>query len=276
MRAVPDSLDPSVVAQVDARLDAVEREHGVRVAWGIESGSRAWGFPSPDSDYDARFLYVRPLDDYLSPWRPRDVVETPLDAVLDVNGWDLVKAVDLLVRGNATVPEWLASPIVYRGDERFRDALRALASQVVLRDAVGRHYTHLGRLQWDRHGVGRSSDAVPLKPFFYALRPAAAVAWLRERPEARLPPMDLPTLVAGIDLTPGAADAIDDLVARKAETRELGSGLVPAELRTFVDDQLAAGEHAFAPDDVDDLAQRRAVAAEAFRAMVRVHGPRRA
>ena len=97
MRAVPASLDPAVVRRVDARLDAVVRDEGVAVPLAVESGSRAWGFPSPDSDYDCRFVYVRPEADYLDPWPRRDVVETPLDAVLDVNGWDLVTAVRLLV-----------------------------------------------------------------------------------------------------------------------------------------------------------------------------------
>lgn len=88
-----DGFDAATVERIQVRLDEVERDHGVRVLWAVESGSRAWGFPSPDSDYDCRFFYVRRHDDYLSPWRPRDVIETPLDDVLDVNGWDLIKAI---------------------------------------------------------------------------------------------------------------------------------------------------------------------------------------
>lgn len=90
-----DGFDAATVERIQTRLDEVERDHGVRVLWAVESGSRAWGFPSPDSDYDCRFFYVRRHDDYLSPWRPRDVIETPLDDVLDVNGWDLIKAIRL-------------------------------------------------------------------------------------------------------------------------------------------------------------------------------------
>ena len=90
-----DGFDAATVERIQARLDEVERDHGVRVLWAVESGSRAWGFPSPDSDYDCRFFYVRRHDDYLSPWRPRDVIETPLDDVLDVNDWDLIKAIRL-------------------------------------------------------------------------------------------------------------------------------------------------------------------------------------
>lgn len=92
---ITDGFDAATVERIQARLDEVERDHGVRVLWAVESGSRAWGFPSPDSDYDCRFFYVRRHDDYLSPWRPRDVIETPLDDVLDVNGWDLIKAIRL-------------------------------------------------------------------------------------------------------------------------------------------------------------------------------------
>jgi hypothetical protein len=104
VRNIPDQLDPSAVARIDARLAGVETDHHVVIGWAVESGSRAWGFASPDSDYDCRFLYVHPIDAYLSPWLPRDVIETPLDHVCDVNGWDVRKAVDLMVRGTPPSP----------------------------------------------------------------------------------------------------------------------------------------------------------------------------
>lgn len=116
IRTIPASFDPVTVEQIDARLDDIEVDDRVAIAWAIESGSRAWGFPSPDSDYDCRFLFVRQVDDYLSPWVRRDVIETPLEGDLDVNGWDLGKAIKLLLKGNAVVIEWLTSPIAYRGD----------------------------------------------------------------------------------------------------------------------------------------------------------------
>lgn len=128
MRCVPDDFDPAVVAAIDARLADVAVEQGVRIPWAIESGSRAWGFASPDSDYDCRFFFVRPLSAYTALWPPRDVIETPLDGLLDVNGWDLGKAVRLATAGNATVGEWLRSPHVYDGDAAFRDALLDLVA----------------------------------------------------------------------------------------------------------------------------------------------------
>src|SRR4029079_5853412 len=115
---------------IDLRLSAIAREHEVKIPLAIESGSRAWGFPSRDTDYDCRFIYIRNLEDYLSLFPPRDVIETPLNGDLDVNGWDLAKAIRLLLKGNAVVIEWLTSPIIYTADEQFRDTFLSLAERV--------------------------------------------------------------------------------------------------------------------------------------------------
>lgn len=77
LRALPADFEPAVVRGIDDRLASCEAEHGVRILLAVESGSLAWGFPSPDSDYDCRFLYVRPLSDYVTPWPRRVVIETP-------------------------------------------------------------------------------------------------------------------------------------------------------------------------------------------------------
>ena len=97
-------------------------DHNVRILLAVESGSRAWGFPSPDSDFDCRFIYVRRSGEYLSLFPPRDVIEFPPDPLLDVNGWDLGKALRLLLKGNAVVIEWLTSPYIYAWmHSRWRD-----------------------------------------------------------------------------------------------------------------------------------------------------------
>jgi predicted nucleotidyltransferase len=116
LRDIPPSMDHSAVAKIDARLSAIALEQRVVIPLGIESGSRAWGFPSPDSDFDCRFIFVRSMDDYLSLFALHDVIETPLVDDLDVNGWDLIKALKLLLKGNAVVIEWLTSPIIYAAD----------------------------------------------------------------------------------------------------------------------------------------------------------------
>ncbi|PZE27275.1 nucleotidyltransferase domain-containing protein [Curtobacterium sp. MCBD17_028] len=264
LRAVPSSLDSSVVAEIDARLARVETEHGVAVAWAIESGSRAWGFPSPDSDYDCRFLFVRPRHRYLALWPDRDVIETPLDAVFDVNGWDLAKTVRLLVRGNAVAIEWLRSPIVYRGDEGFRDRMLGFAGEVMQRGAIGRHYLHVARQQ--------QTGSRTLKRFCYVLRCATTLRWLDDHPDGVLPPMDLPTLLDETTVSAEVRDASAALIAAKAVTRELGTGAPPTVLQRYVDEELERSASFDQLDAAADVADRRARAEAFFRAEVeRVH-----
>lgn len=260
MRAVPDTLDPAVVAEIDLRLDGVIAAHGVTIPLAIESGSRAWGFPSPDSDYDARFLFLRPVEDYLRLTPLRDVVETPLDAVFDVNGWDVRKALGLLVRGNATVVEWLRSPIVYGGDPAFREGMLELAGRILDRERLLDHYLHIGA----RHAAAPDGK---LKRFFYALRPAATLRWLRVHPDRAVAPMDLPTLIAESDPGADVAEAVAELIAIKAVTRELGGGEPPAVLRRFVADELAAAADR-AVASRSDLVAASAEADAYFRALV--------
>lgn len=243
-------MDPTIVAAVDARLDGVEAEHNVRIPWAIESGSRAWGFPSPDSDYDCRFFFIRDRDDYLSPWPKRDVIETPLDKIFDVNGWDLRKALQLLVKGNATVTEWLRSPIVYRGDGHFRDALLELATSVYDPVKAGRHYLHVGRQQ-----VEKSVHGMTLKRVFYSLRPAATLRWLRDNPGQGVPPMDLGALLDESSVEAGLRATIGELVALKSVTREIGTGAVPAAIIDFVATELDDATERYESADVRPAAE---------------------
>lgn len=260
-----------MVAQIDARLDAAVHEHRVHIPLAIESGSRAWGFPSPDSDYDCRFIYVSGLDSYLSPWPARDVIETPLTTVLDVNGWDLMKALQLLVKGNAVLIEWLTSPICYRGDPEFRARLLALAYEVADRDAVARHYLHLGAGQWERYSTG---PAMPLKKLFYSLRPALALRWLREHADAAVAPMHLPTLLTECDVSADLAGAVNELIAQKAVTRELGDGPVPAPIRAFIASEYGLATTTLAAAKPRNPEPARARTAAFFRAeALRAAGP---
>lgn len=265
MRALADGMDPAVVAEVDRRLAGVAADHGVRIPWAIESGSRAWGFPSPDSDYDCRFLFVRSAAAYLDPWPARDVVETPLDEVYDVNGWDLVKAVRLAVAGNATVGEWLRSPIVYDGEPDFRDELLALVGRVADPAAVVRHYRHVGAGQWERSGAASRLDC-KLKGVFYALRPAAALHWISVHGTIDVP-MNLGELLSSAPPDGDVADAVADLVALKSTTRELGTGPVPEPVRRFVERWLAPDVDAVVPPGPHPDGARRD-AGDTFRSLV--------
>lgn len=267
IRTIPDSFHSETVRQIDARLDAIETNNQVVIAWAVESGSRAWGFPSPDSDYDCRFLFVRREDDYLSPWVRRDVIETPLEGDLDVNGWDLGKAIKLLLKGNAVVIEWLTSPIAYRGDPWMRDALLNLARRFTDRDAVARHYLHLGEGQRRTH-VSDGKD-VALKKLFYALRPAAALRWMRLHPDERIAPMHFPTLMAQCAPPSDVMAITSDLTRRKAASKEMGRAPVPASIGDFVDAEFATAREIFSSRNMTLNLDAMEAAEELFRMAVR-------
>lgn len=243
IRAVPDGFDEAAVANIDERLAAIEREHKVRIVLAVESGSRAWGFPSPDSDYDCRFIFIRRLNEYLSPWQRRDVVEVPLEGVLDINGWELGKALKLALKGNAVVIEWLQSPTVYGGDAAVKSDLLDFAISFADRDAIARHYLHLGERQ--RNTYFREGKEVELKKLFYALRPAAALRWLRVNGAAALAPMHFPTLIRECDPPREVLEISLDLIKQKAKTRELGAAPLPASISSFVDQEFETARATF-------------------------------
>lgn len=247
MRTIPASFDPEVVAAIDARLDSIEMAEGVAIGLAVESGSRAWGFASPDSDYDCRFIYIRRRADYLSLWPMRDVIETPLEGLLDVNGWDLAKTLRLVVKGNAVVIEWLRSPIVYRGDMAFRDALEEFATNHAPVAQVIRHYLHLGQRQWAVH---TADGEIRAKKLFYALRPAAALRWIRVNGMA-IPPMHFPTLIEQCDAPESVAAEVARLIERKSATRELGTMDVPEAIAAFVEGEYALASARTEPEPSD-------------------------
>lgn len=237
MTFVPDTLiAPTVRREIEARLDAVERENDVQLLMALESGSRAWGFPSPDSDYDIRFVYLRPRDWYLSLRPGRDVIETPIEDEIDLNGWDLRKALGLILKSNAVVLEWMASPIRYRPDHAAVATLAALADDLLDARALAGHYASLGRAAASRWLSG--NEPVAVKRYFYALRPALAIRCLWLDPTAR-PPMNLQALVAAAELRPGQIEQIEQLVAAKSRTNEKANGSRVPELDALIRSELA-------------------------------------
>jgi uncharacterized protein len=256
-------MNASSVEAVQERLADIIAEHQVAIPLAIESGSRAWGFPSPDSDYDCRFIFTRSRDAYLSPWQRRDVIETPLDDELDVNGWDLGKALKLLLKGNAVVVEWLMSPIAYRENAGFRHELLQFARVHADRAGIARHYLHLGERQ--RRTYFGDEKMIQLKKLFYALRPAAALRWLRLHPDATIPPMHFPTLIGEAEVPPELSATVTQLIERKAETRELGEGPVPKIIRDFIDAEFAAARDVFPEKSPPISPQSREAAEQHFR-----------
>jgi predicted nucleotidyltransferase len=216
--ATPDShVAPEMRAAIVQRLADIEDRHGVRVLYAAESGSRAWGFPSPDSDYDVRFVYVHPRDWYLSVNEARDVIEEGVDAMdFDVAGWDLRKALRLFLKANPALWEWLVSPITYRDEGDVAQALREIAARGYSLKALAHHYLGIAR-EKERRQIA-AKQTVKAKKYVYALRPLLALDWLREH--KTLPPMAMPEIMAGVTLPEDVRQAIVDLVAHKAATPE--------------------------------------------------------
>lgn len=220
---------------IETRLARVAAEDGVRLLLAIESGSRAWGFPSPDSDYDVRFLYVRPRRDYLALTPPRDVIERPIVDEIDLNGWDIRKALGLMLKNNSVLSEWIKSPIRYVADDPIVARVAGLIDDFFDPRGFALHYANLGTEAAKRWLDG--AGEVGVKRYFYALRPALAIRALRIDPSRR-PPMQLQELMAVSDLPQALAAEIDSLVARKAGTREAGLVARSPELEALVSDEL--------------------------------------
>lgn len=152
-------IDPAVTKVITSRLSGLEKAEVVRVGYAVESGSRAWGFASVDSDYDVRFLYVRKPEWYFSVnvERRRDVIELPIDGDLDINGWDLRKACQLLRKSNPPLLEWLHSPIVYRDRFGLAQKLRDLLPLFFSAKACSYHYLSMAKNNYRSIASSRTS-----------------------------------------------------------------------------------------------------------------------
>lgn len=164
-----------MVQKIVQQLKNIEEQRNVKIIFACESGSRAWGFPSQDSDYDVRFIYVRTIDSYLSISEQRDVIELPISDLLDINGWDLRKALNLLRKSNPPFLEWLQSPIIYYEDPSVMDQIRNLAVNVFSVKATLHHYLSMAKGNFREYLQG---DLVRAKKYFYVLRPILACLWI--------------------------------------------------------------------------------------------------
>lgn len=222
-----------IEARIAQTLAAIETEHGVRILYACESGSRAWGFASADSDYDVRFLYVHPLDWYVSVETPREVIERPITDELDINGWELRKALRLLRKSNPVLLEWLHSPITYRCDEGFLADMRAAARTFYRPAACFHHYLHMA--QGNRRENLRG-PIVWLKKYLYVLRPVLACRWIEAG--RGIPPVAFDHLVeATVDDAP-LQHAIADLVTAKRGGDELARGPAIPVIDAFIEAEL--------------------------------------
>ena len=195
-------------------LETIQHEHDVTIVYACESGSRAWGFPSSDSDYDVRFVYCHPRDWYLSVGKRPEVIEHIQDSVLDIVGWDVRKAIYLLRKSNMSVVEWFGSPIVYLRRDDPCQSLQEVISQGFSPTQAARHYLSMARTNIQ----SLNKPNVALKTYLYAIRPLLCCRWILERDE--VPPVPFQTLVdTFLDRTEVALE-IDRVLSNKQATRE--------------------------------------------------------
>ena len=227
--AIPEGIREAVLD----RIDAVEKEFAVKVVYACESGSRAWRFASADSDYDVRFIYVNRPEWYVSVESLRDVIELPIDGDLDVNGWDLRKALGLLRKSNPPLLEWLDSPLVYREVTPIASWMREIVQNHYSSRACWHHYLHMAEGNF-RHCL--QGDEVFRKKHLYVLRPVLAILWIERG--LGVVPTPFQTAVDAVVDDPGVRAAIDRLLEAKRAGKELDSGPRIPAIAEFLEKEL--------------------------------------
>ncbi|AFZ24476.1 putative nucleotidyltransferase [Cylindrospermum stagnale PCC 7417] len=195
------------------KLNKLEEQKQIKIFYACESGSRAWGFPSLDSDYDIRFIYTHPTDWYLTLKEKEDTIEIPINNELDIGGWELKKALKLMWKSNAPLLEWIQSPIVYKKEDTFLKEMQQLGEQCFSAIAVMYHYLNMAKKYVE---ICSSGEQVKLKHYFYALRATIAGEWIKQK--QTMPPVEFTNMLTLIDKS--LENRINDLVELKSRTDE--------------------------------------------------------
>ena len=229
-------IQEDVRIEIVRRLKSVEKEHGVRILFAIESGSRAWGFASQNSDYDVRFIYMREPQWYqaVDLEERRDVIEYPIVDDIDLNGWDVRKALRLYWKSNPAFVEWLQSPITYLEQSTFRaDALNVLPA--IYSPVKGiYHYRSMAKTNYRGYLCG---PTVRLKKYFYVLRPLLAARWLANTGGAA--PIEFEKLLTLLHGEPIVLTEVLKLLEQKRNAPELGLAPAVPALNAFIEAELS-------------------------------------
>jgi len=214
MMKAPSRGQDEMSEVISQQLSDIKLKHKVNILFACESGSRSYGYASPHSDYDVRFVYVHPQDWYLRVHPGRDVIERPISDGLDLNGWELRKALGLLHNSNPMLLEWLRSPVMYRENIYWTPRLRQLAEQYSSCSRAYYHYVSMAK----NNRAYLAGVNVPYKKYFSTLRPLLAAKWIREH--GNIPPVNFMVLVRGLVTGRPLLDAIQLLL--KIKTEEIG------------------------------------------------------
>ncbi len=210
-------IPQNIFEEIQKRLQKAEKEHSIEVLFAIESGSRAWWFESTDSDFDVRFIYKHTRNHYLSIENKRDVIEYPIVDEVDINGWDIRKALQLFQKWNPTFSEWIKSPIMYRENSDFRKDMRAIEKEYFSSKNYIFHYLHMAKWNFREY---LKRDQVRVNKYFYVLRPVLACLWIEKYNIA--PPMEFQRLYEDCEyISLELREKIDTLLLRKKSWDEL-------------------------------------------------------
>lgn len=213
------------------RLRAIEQRENVKILYAVESGSRAWGFASPDSDYDVRFVYVRPQKAYLQLQPDKDFIDWELNEVLDINGWDVKKTLQQCHKSNATLFEWINSPIVYHTTREW-EAVRRVSEAYFSSKVAMYHYYGMANKNYREYLL---EDMIKYKKYFYVLRPILACKWIEER---GCPPPVLFSALSDSVLEMEMRPLVGQLVEKKKMMAESDKGSRIDELNAYIEEKL--------------------------------------
>ncbi len=214
-------------------LHDLEQKHDCRILFAAESGSRAWGFASPDSDYDIRAVYVKPRDWYLSiEDNPKDTIEAMLPNDLDISAWELRKTLRQFAKGNLSMFEWFGSPIIYESDARFMAEMVSLIPAFFNPVKAVHHYLAIhDEAISDMDEQGR----IGIKKLFYALRGFFAAVWSADRKS--MPPTELDRMLLSESLPQGIPELVETLKSQKKNAVEKQRINMPARLSEYFQTQ---------------------------------------
>lgn len=197
-------------------LIELEKEKGIEILLACETGSRAWGFPSPDSDFDVRIIYMHKKDWYLSLTEEKDTIDCFYENNdIDISGWDLRKSMRLLWKSNPPLLERIQSPIIYKSDKEFHIGINSVARKTYSRIATIHHYLSMAKKALKEV---KSANDYKLKRFFYALRASVACLWILEKEE--IPPIEFGKMVGGLDISQNLVARINELIEIKSTISE--------------------------------------------------------
>ena len=200
-------------------LKVLELQHDIKILYAVESGSRAWGFASTDSDWDVRFIYVHRLNWYLQIEDRKDSIEKILPNNIDLAGWELRKALRLYRKSNPPLLEWLYSPIVYLEEFSTTDKLRELSLLYFSPKSCIYHYLSMASGNYKDFFM---KESVKTKKYFYVLRPILACEWIRNTNTAA--PMEFEKLLSTQVEDESVRSEIEKLLTIKKAGEELGIG----------------------------------------------------